>query len=148
MEIKPVEEIIKEIKSRYDKDPNNWLILRGKDDNISHIDTFIKQNETLWQMKSELKNPYQHIGVGARFGRKIDAEIDNVMKTGKKIPFGEIYPQPDKNFIIASGMESYSSKSVNTLKETLSSSQKKLDEKLNKSLKNLLYREGFYNGYE
>ena len=146
MRIKSVEEIMLEIKLKFDEDPYEWRILRGRDKN-GHYDTYIaKSDKELWHMKTEWKNPYTPLGVGAKVARRIDDEIDSVLNTGETLPISEIYPQRE-NFIIASGLGKYSPSSTAKIKGIISDKHDKLETNLNKQLKELLDREGFYQSY-
>ena len=147
MIIKSVEEIIRDIKTRYDKEPKGWRVLKGKD-NRGHQDTYILQgSKHLWQLKTELKTPYRPIGVGARLGWDVDSEIKRVMDIGRDFPFGEVYPQKDDFSIIALGLGKYSTEGTSHLKGILSSKQERLDAKLKASLDKLLYREGMFKEF-
>lgn len=146
MSIKPVEEIIKEVKYYFDKDPEGWRVLRGRDSK-GHYDTYIAQGtKRLWQMKTEFKTPYRHVGVGALVARNIDEEISRIMDKGSTLPIGEIYPQKDYA-IITLGLAKYSPESTVSLKGILSSNQEKLERSLSENLNKLLHREGMLKEY-
>ena len=65
--MKTVEQIMFEIKKKYDKKPENWRVLRGRDKR-GHYDTYILGCDSLWYMKTEWKTPYQPIGVRRKIG--------------------------------------------------------------------------------
>lgn len=146
MTIKPVEEIIREIKEHYDEESKGWRVLRGKDQR-GHYNTYISSPRFLWQMKTELKNPYQPVGVGKMVTEDVSKKIKRIMDNGEPLPFAEIYPQPKDISIIAMGIGNYSPKSTDMLREIISSKQKKLESDLTLSLNKLLHREGLYMGY-
>ena len=146
MTIKPVEEIIREIKEHYDEESKGWRVLRGKDQR-GHYNTYISSPEFLWQMKTELKNPYQPVGVGKMVTEDVSKKIKRIMDTGEPLPFAEIYPQPKDASIIAMGIGNYSPKSTDMLREIISSKQRNLESDLASSLNKLLHREGLYMGY-
>ena len=145
MTIKPVEEIIREIKEHYDKEPKGWRVLRGKDPR-GHYDTYISSSKFLWQMKTELKNPYQPVGMGTMVS-DTSKKIKRIMDTGDPLPFAEIYPQSKDIAIIAMGIGKYSPESTDMLREIISSKQRELESDLTTSLNKLLHREGLYMGY-
>ncbi len=146
MKIKTVEEIMLEIKQRYDQEPKAWRILRGRDQN-GHYDTYVAQSDQdLWHVKSEWKNPYTQIGVGTKIARKIDDEIDGILSTGVTHPIHEIYPQRE-SFIIAIGLGKYSTDSTEKINNIVSDEHEKLEFDLNTQLDKLLKKEGFYQSY-
>ena len=146
MTIKPVEEIIREIKEHYDEEPKGWRVLRGKYQR-GHQNTYISSPTFLWQMKTELKNPYQPLGVGTIVAEDVSKKIKRIMDTGDPLPFAEIYPQKKDFAIIAMGIGNYSPESTDMLREIISSKQRKLESDLTASLNKLLQKEGLYTGY-
>ncbi len=146
MTIKPVEEIIREIKEHYDEEPKEWRVLRGKDQR-GHQNTYVSSPTFLWQMKTELKNPYQPLGVGTIVAEDVSKKIKRIMDTGDPLPFAEIYPQKKDFAIIAMGIGNYSPESTDMLREIISSKQRKLESDLTASLNKLLQKEGLYTGY-
>lgn len=146
MLIKSVDEIIQEVKARYDKEPTGWRVLKGIDTK-GHHDTFISQGEKhFWQLKTEFRNPYEVMGVGAKLELGLDDEIRRVLDRGKPRFFGEIY-KPKQNPILAFGIGNYSDNSTSELKNILSSRQEELEKKLNKNLDKLLHREGMFKEF-
>lgn len=145
MQIKNIEEIIREIKKEYDKDKEGWEVLRGRDSR-GHYDTYILGPNSLYQMKTELKNPYKPIGVGSKILKSPDEEIRKNFK-GKPFPFSELYQHKEKATIIALGIGKYSQSSSKKLKNIISTQQEKLDAKLNKELQKLLDKEGMFKEY-
>ncbi|MFX1466598.1 MAG: hypothetical protein ACFFA5_09015 [Promethearchaeota archaeon] len=137
---KPAGEIIKDVKKRYDKDKENWSIFSGKDTKYGHYDTFIAQPPRLWQIKSELINPFQAIGLGIGPTRNIDEDIQRaVMELGKPINFQALFPQPkDNSAIFVRGVERFSTTATNRLKKEYDNTQNKVDSKLTKELEELV----------
>jgi hypothetical protein len=146
MQIKSVEEIIAEIKLCYDRDPLGWKMLRGRD-NKGHYNTYITNSNSLWQMKTEFKTPYQPKGVGIKINDKLDPEIEMLMQEGDALPFGEIYQQEKANPIFAMGIGRYSKPAANELKSIISSKNEELERALSLSLDKLLHREGICKDY-
>ena len=146
MQIKTVEEIIFEIKERFDQEPLGWKMLRGRD-RSGHYDTYIMNKENLWQLKTEFKNPYQPVGVGIKIADNPNEEIDFLMKVGDALPFGEIYPQRKSHPIFAVGVGRYSPKATSELKSIISSKHDELERNLSESLDKFLHREGLCKDY-
>jgi hypothetical protein len=143
--MKTVEQIMFEIKKKYDKKPENWSVLRGRDKK-GHYDTYVLGSDSLWHMKTELKTPYQPIGVGKKiddFPEKARHIIEN---EGEYFPIGEIYPQAKDTALITVGIGRYSPKSTSSLKRIISN-QDALEEKMNKGLKKLLKKEEIMKEY-
>lgn len=143
--MKTVEQIMFEIKKKYDKKPENWGVLRGRDKR-GHYDTYVSGADSLWHMKTEWKTPYQPIGVG----RKIDDFPEKVRhiveEEGEYFPIGEIYPQAKNSALIAIGIGKYSPIATNSLKRIISG-QDVLEEKMNRELKKLLKKEEMMKEY-
>jgi hypothetical protein len=146
MQVKSVEEIIAEIKISYDQDPTGWKMLRGRDCE-GHYDTYIMNQKSLWQLKTEFKNPYQPVGIGSRIMDDPGKEIDILMAKGEFLPFSEIYPQEKSVPIFAMGIGRYSPKTTSILKSIISTKQDDLEKKLSDSLDKFLHREGLYKEY-
>lgn len=146
MQIKSVEEIVAEIKECYDQEPIGWKMLRGRD-RAGHYDTYVMSRKSLWQLKTEFKNPYQPKGVGAKIADNPNQEIDILMQKGDALPFSEIYTQPKNVPIFALGIGRYSPKATNELKAIISSKQEKLERNLSESLDRFLHREGLCKDY-
>ncbi|UCF08699.1 MAG: hypothetical protein JSW28_03140 [Thermoplasmata archaeon] len=146
MEIKPVEEIIAEIKAVYDNNPLGWRMLRGRDTR-GHYDTYIMNQNCLWQLKTEFANPYRPKGVGLRIMDKPSEEIEMLMEIGDALPFSEIYPQRKSHPIFTLGVGRYSPKAADEVKGIISSRQAELEHQLSDSLKKLLHREGMCQEY-
>jgi len=140
VKIRAAEEIIFDIKSRYDVEPSGWNVLRGRD-NRGHYDTYISQGQDhLWRLKTEFKRPGEPIGVGVRLTGKIDDDIKKVLREGEPLPFGEMY-RTIEGGIIAFGIGRFSQRGTDDLKGILSSKQDELEVKMNQDLDRLLKRE-------
>jgi hypothetical protein len=146
MEIRPVEEIIAEIKVQYDQDPLGWKFLRGRD-NKGHYDTYLMNRRSLWQMKTEFANPYSPKGVGLKVMDRPGEEIEFLMEKGEALVFGELYKQQKGHPIITTGIGRYSPKATKELSGIISDRQKTLERDLSESLNRLLHREGLYKEY-
>jgi hypothetical protein len=146
MEVKPLGKILSDIKKEYDKSKKkDGKLLVGKDSKGRH-NLFISQNRKLWQMKIEYLTPYTITGVGVEVGN-VDRKMQTQLSKGTPLLFGLIAPQSDKKAIIAQGIASASSHSVENLKHLISSKQKRLDQKLDASLRKLLADEPFTRSY-
>lgn len=143
--MKTVEQIMFEIKKKYDKKPENWSILRGRDKR-GHYDTYILGAEVLWHMKTEWKTPYQPIGVGRKINDFPEKVRHIVEEEGEYFPIGEIYPQAKNSALIAIGIGKYSPIATNSLKRIISG-QDVLEEKMNRELKKLLKKEEMMKEY-
>lgn len=150
MTVKKLSELIAEIKSDFDKDPNNWRVLRGKDTNLHHNTFIAHADKKLWQLKTEWKNPYTPLGVGTCVKRNLNDEIQQLFEQGTDIPISEIYPNKD-NFIIALGLGKYSQSSTNQLGELLSQDVpgygKKIVKEFNLEMQKILRKEQLFNHY-
>jgi hypothetical protein len=146
MEIKSVERIIAEIKECYDQEPLGWRMLRGRD-TAGHYDTYIMNKKSLWQLKTEFKNPYQPAGVGIKIPDNPNEEMEVLMKEGDALPFSEIYPQRRSHPIFAMGIGRYSPKATTKLKTIISSKHEELERNLSESLDRFLHREGLLKEY-
>ncbi len=146
MDIRPVEDIIAEIKVQYDQDPYGWRFLRGRDSR-GHYDTYLMNKNSLWQTKTEFKNPYSPKGVGLKVMDGPDKKIEFLMEEGEALVFGELY-NPKKDFpIITTGIGRYSHQATMELKGIISNKQESLERDLTESLNKLLHREGIYKEY-
>jgi hypothetical protein len=54
-----------EIAKRYDRDPQGWNILVGKD-RAGFFDVLISHGREAWQVKEYQVNPYKFVGLGSR----------------------------------------------------------------------------------
>lgn len=136
MPAKPVGRVIKDLKRRYDKKPEDWRFLTGVVK--GQYDTYVLHDKTLWQIKTEPLSPHRHVGFGGIVARNIDEEIANRMQKGTPLLFQLISPQERDKAIVVRGIERYSPKSVGSIKSLLSPKQAKLDLKLRKELDELM----------
>lgn len=140
MSIKSIDEVMLEIKRRYDKKRKGWRVLAGKDLK-GHSDLFISDGSTLWQLKMELVKQSQYVGYGSRVG-KVDQEIiEKTMLSDRPFWFELVSPvRGDNSVIIAKGVEKYSSGAVSELKGLISDKQRRLESKLSDEIGRLIYR--------
>jgi hypothetical protein len=57
--------IRREISRLYDKDPQNWRVLVGKD-KTGFYDLLISHESQAWQVKEYQVNPYKFVGLGSK----------------------------------------------------------------------------------
>ncbi len=146
MQIKSVEEIITEIKILYDQNPLGWKMLRGRD-RMGHYDTYIRNQNDLWQLKTEFKSPYEPKGIGIKIADPPRKEMEFLMEKGDPLPFGEIYSQHKNPPIFTMGIGRYSPKATQKLKSIISSKQEDLEANLSENLNRFLHREGICKDY-
>ena len=65
MTLKSAKDTKKEIMLNYNRDPQDWHIMVGKD-NYGHTDTLITHSNELWILKEEIINPYKSLGFGIK----------------------------------------------------------------------------------
>ena len=153
--IKPLKQIIKDMKESFDKDSRDWKVIAGRTSN-SYNDIFFCQTKeknndyNLWQLKAEKMSPFDILGVGTKI-KNVDEEIITKIRNEGKAPysFGMIIPQ-DKGLITASGPMNYSNQTVKTVKEEISNNNSLLEKLLKKRLKKLIEKEhpGRFNMFE
>lgn len=160
MEIKTDTEILEEITTEYNKDPEgNWkvTVFRGEK---GRYDLYVVKDKKFWQIKTEFITPYKYIGVGGRtitrnqendhsFGlrplpRKYVKKLIKEAKKGDiskgllreimRIPPVSTNDVPEETRILQGPVL------VSPLVK-ISSSQKELDKKLTYELDRLLFRE-------
>ncbi len=132
-EIKPVREIIKKIKKRYDKDPEDWKVT-GCRDEFGNQDTLITHTPNTYWLKSKALNPFSAISYGSVV-RHLDDEINK--EIGKKLTpdemlrfFGFVVPVSSDSAIITSGIERFSQQKGKFLKDKITEKKKNLARKL------------------
>lgn len=54
-----------QISKLYDKDPQGWKVLVGKD-KVGFFDVMISHKDEGWQIKQYQVNPYKFVGIGSR----------------------------------------------------------------------------------
>jgi len=113
MSVRPISEVMEEMLRRYRQKPNlqdKWRFLAGCDDH-GYSDFFVYgPSFGIWQIKGELRNPYELIGAGTKVApRKIDDEIREILEQGTPMPFGFLSPHPRMRdrVIVASGIGRY-----------------------------------------
>lgn len=148
LKVKTINEIIREIKQEYDLSDTSWRVLRGRDEN-RHLDTFISNEKSLWHLKTEMRNPYEPMGVGVKLDDVHMDLVRVVMSQGELFPFQELYSQRDINGppIVALGLGMQSQNSVDKVKCLVSDKQKDVDTMLTSSLEKLLKREGMFKEF-
>ena len=139
-----------DIKSEYDDDPNNWRILRGKDNRQNTVSFIAHDDKKLWQLKTDWKNPVTQVGIGSCVKRNLNDEIQQLMTRGTDLPIHEVYSNKD-NLIIALGLGKYSQTSANQLTDLLSQDvpgyAKNIDKKFNLELDKIFKKEQLYSNY-
>ncbi len=139
MSIRSLAEIMEEMRRRYRRYPKlrrKWKVLAGGDEYGYNDLFFYAPNVGMWQIKGELKSPYEMVGAGARVAaRKIDDEIREVMEEGMPMPFGLISPHPElkDRAIIAAGIGRYQ-ESTERLRDLLPKRQRSVDLELKQKL--------------
>lgn len=142
MSVRSLAEIMEEMRTRYKSHPKlrrKWRVLVGGDE-YGFSDLFFYAPQLgVWQIKGELKTPYEMVGAGARVAaRKVDDEIRELMEQGTPMPFGLISPHPEHKdrAIIAAGLGRYQ-KTTDRLKEHLSYRERKVDSELRRKIEKL-----------
>lgn len=124
MAIKTPAEILEEMRRKYRENPelqSKWRVIAGMDEHGYSDFFFYGPNAGVWQIKGEMKNPYELIGAGSRiFARDINREIRELIEQGQPMQFGMISPHPTdrRKVIIAAGKGKYS-EATGQLKEVL-----------------------------
>jgi len=75
MTLKSAKDTKKEIMQNYNREPQDWHVMVGKD-NYGHTDTLITHSNELWILKEEIINPYKSLGVGIK--KNITANLSNL----------------------------------------------------------------------
>jgi len=74
--------IRREISRLYDKDPQGWGVLVGKD-RFGFYDVLISHGTEAWQVKEYQVNPYKFVGLGSKFSTPTGARM-----ASEEYPFG------------------------------------------------------------
>ena len=170
MNIKSRNEILNDVIKEGKKHPEGWKAVFGKDKDLLSTDYYVfNPNIGIFLLKEYQKNPFEIKGIGGKIARKIDEDIHNEItknpgdfgiiqgdfkKIIKNLERG-INPQKifdaaikgKKDFGISMpirGKASTSKDVFDTLRNTLSTNQKKLDSKLEQMAKD----DGLYSAYE
>jgi hypothetical protein len=152
MSVRSLAEIMEEMRRRYKRYPElrrKWRVLGGSDE-YGFSDLFFYAPEIgIWQIKGELKSPYELVGAGAKIpARRIDDEVRRVMEEGAPMPFGLISPHPRlrDHAIIAAGLGRYQ-ETTSRLKGRFSSREQKIDAELRREIEKLRHRLGLDAAY-
>ena len=145
-------EIMEEMRRRYEQYPKlrkHWRVLAGGDEYGYSDLYFYAPDLGIWQIKGELKNPYELVGAGARVtARKIDDEIREVMEQGMPMPFGLISPHPQyrDRAIIAAGLGRYQ-ESMERMKGVLPGGYRRTEIELRQKLNDIRRKLGLDAAY-
>ncbi|MCQ8897865.1 MAG: hypothetical protein NQU48_00200 [Hadesarchaea archaeon] len=110
MEVRPIAELMEEMRRRYRRYPSlrgEWRVLVGGDDHGYGDFFFHAPGLGLWQIKGEMMSPFELLGLGARFSvKRMDEEIRRVMEEGEPVPFGlaSFHPSSRNRLVVASGV--------------------------------------------
>ncbi len=142
MAVRSLAEVMEEMRKRYKRYPKlrrKWRVLAGSDE-YGFSDLFFYAPELgVWQIKGDLKSPYELVGVGAQIAaRKVDDEIRELMEQGVPMPFGLISPHPKlkDRAIVAAGLGRYQ-ETTKRLKEHFSSREREVDAELRQRIKKM-----------
>lgn len=157
--------IRREIARLYDKDPQGWSVLVGKD-RAGFFDVLISHGKEAWQVKEYQVNPYKFVGLGSRISNLPPHPL-----ASKEYPFGlrpvgldsmkELSNLIDDPYAMSelaskllsqkpvSSSEAVESPAIlqgpilqsNRPLDGLSSAQTRLDEKLRRELRRIVHRE-------
>ena len=152
MSVRSLAEIMEEMRKYYKAHPKlrgKWRVLAGSDE-YGYSDFFFYGPEIgVWQIKGDLKSPYELVGAGARVAaRKIDNEIREVLEQGAPMPFGLISPHPEyrDRAIIAAGVGRYQ-ESTERLRGLLPGRQRRAEQELKQKLDELRRKLGLDAAY-
>ncbi|HID60484.1 MAG TPA: hypothetical protein EYP46_01315 [Hadesarchaea archaeon] len=152
MSVRSLAEIMEEMRKRYKRYPElcrKWRVLAGSDEYGFSDLFFYAPKLGVWQIKGDLKSPYELVGAGARVSaRKVDDEIRKLMEKGTPMPFGLISPHPElkDRAIIAAGLGRYQ-ETTKQLKEHLTSRERRVDAELRKRIEKLRHELGLDIAY-
>jgi len=152
MSVRSVPEIMAEMLSRYKRRPSlqdKWRFLAGLDEH-GYSDFFVYgPSFGIWQIKGELKNPYELVGAGTKVApRKIDDDIRDALGRGSPVPFGFLSPHPRLNdrAIVAAGVGRYQ-ESTEELKSALPSGHRLAERELKRRLDEIRRKHGIDAAY-
>ena len=127
--VAPIGPIVKKMKKEYDKDPKNWSLI-GSMDKHGNNDTLITNKPNTYWLKSKMLSPYSALSMGT-IVKNIDKEIDN--KVGTQLSpndmlrlFGMVVPVSKDQNVIAAGIEKYSQKQGEYLKNVINEKETNL----------------------
>ncbi|HDI12961.1 MAG TPA: hypothetical protein ENF64_02470 [Hadesarchaea archaeon] len=142
MRIRRLGEVMDEMRRyymRYPKLRREWRVLAGKDEYGSNDLFFYAPKLGIWQVKGDLKSPYELVGAGVRVSaRKVDEELTTLMEFGIPMPFSLISPHPKlrDHVLVAAGLGRYQ-ETTKQLKEHLTSRERKKDMELSMWIKKM-----------
>jgi hypothetical protein len=142
MSIRSLAEVLEEMRRCYKCYPKlrrKWRVLAGGDEYGFSDLFFYAPKIGVWQIKGELKSPYELVGAGAQISaRKIDDEIRKLMEEGMPMSFGLVSPHPKlkDRAIIAAGLGRYQETTAR-LKEHFSSREREVDAELRTKIEKL-----------
>jgi hypothetical protein len=154
-----------EIARRYDKDPQGWNVLVGKD-RAGFFDVVISHGREAWQVKEYQVNPYKFVGLGSRipnlppsslatnefqFGLR-PIGLDNIKELSNLMDDPSAMSELASRLLTkkpVSASEALESPAVlqgpvlhsSRPLDTLSTAQSKLDEKLRRELRRMVSKE-------
>ncbi len=170
---RPVSELMAQMAFEFQQEDSGWKLLRGRD-RAGHTDTFIQGPFALYQMKTELRNPYEHVGVGMRFpnprteglpGGRIPSRAQErlftprtleALFTGEPFPFQEIYPclrhDPEAETlsieaVVSAGIGARSQPATDRMRHLISAQQDNLQAKLDRELNRLTRRHDMFKEF-
>jgi hypothetical protein len=149
MSVRSLAEIMEEMRKRYQRSKRGWRMLAGSDSRGYSDMFFYGPKAGLWQIKGELKSPYELVGTGAKIvARRVDDKIRELMERGRPVPFGLLSPHPERKdrVIIAGGVGAYS-ESLEELKRALAGEGRRVDRELRLKLEELRRKLGLDVGY-
>lgn len=161
MNVASAEELMREIKKRYDRKPKGWRVLLARGPR-GHYDLFVSQGPETWQIKMERISPHRSVGYGVKLGRTKEIvgrgvphyglrplskrQLIEIMKSVEEGSSHKVFeeilktkPVPSNqigNAGVVTGPMMYSPKPLGFISEN----QRKLDLELSKSLDRLLYK--------
>jgi hypothetical protein len=169
MKIKSRNEILNDVLLKAKDHPNNWNAVFGKDNHSLSSDSYLYHpNVGLYLLKEYNKNPFVRKGVGGKIARHLDQDIEkNITNLSGEFGIiqGDIHKialnlnrgvHPNKIIdgaikgddlglkIPVRGKASNSNQIFSTMKETITSSRKKVDEAFEKMAK----KDGLYQAYD
>ena len=135
--IKPIEEVLAEIKKEYHKDKKNWRIISGGS-NLG-LDSFIFQENQAWQLKMDFVRPFEVLGLGSKI-TSIDDKIQQKAQTsGIPFLFEMLVPQPKNQFLVARGLSAHvDQQNLGKLNKSITEEQGPIDLELRKELNRLI----------
>jgi len=152
MAVRSPAEIMEEMRRYYRARPGlrkSWRVLAGRDDHGFSDFFFCAPRLGIWQIKGEMRSPYELVGAGARLtARKVDDEIGRLMEGGMPVPFGMISPHPRfrDRAIVAAGLGSYQ-ESMEGLRELIPPPAREVDLQLVRKLRKMRGEMGLDSAY-